>query len=128
MPGYYLVIITAKIASLPGRSNSQGLTSATTRRSGGYPLTRQEGVEILKLPFHRRKAPEFIEEVFQEHDVAPRLLRLRSLGRHQRHNAFAIGGEIDVPADNDRVHERLLGPQPGLARDEGVALHRVACH
>jgi hypothetical protein len=32
---------------------------------------------FLRLPFHRRTTPEFIEEIVQEDDVVLRLLRLR---------------------------------------------------
>jgi hypothetical protein len=82
---------------------------------------RQEVVEILSLPFHWRTTAEFIKEVSQEDDVVL-LLRPASLGWHQRHDALAIGGEIDVLSGIDRVRHLLLRPQLGLARDKGIAL------
>src|SRR5215831_11332779 len=119
----------AALAIRPSKSPEGFLVSAATPHAAYRPQGGRIGLErILRLPFHRRTTLEFIEEVFQEDNVVLRLLRLSSLGRHQRYDALAIGGEIDVFYANEGFRWRPLGPQPRLIRDEGIALHRVTRH
>jgi hypothetical protein len=68
-------------------------------------------------------ASQFVEEVFQEDHVVPQLPHLSSLGRHHRHDALAIGSEVDVLAEEDPVRKRRNGPQPRLVGNEEIVLY-----
>jgi len=73
----------------------------------------------------RHFAPQLVEEIHQEYDVVLRLLRPLGLGgRHQRHDALAVGREIDVPRA-EVAPDLLIGPQPRSVGHEGIALHRI---
>jgi len=76
--------------------------------------------EFVSLP--QRNAPaQFVKEVEQECDVVLRLLPVRTLGRHEGRDTFAVRRNIITTRQTDE-REPLLGPQPRLRR-----LKRISC-
>src|SRR5436190_10094777 len=116
---------------LSGRSHkiSGAIFSNCEGLSGGFRRSRErfgsdELQTFLKLFPRGHAAAEFVEEVFEEGDVVLRLLRTLVVGRHERHDALAVGREVDV-LSAERASDRLLRPQSWFVGHEGVAFYRI---
>ncbi len=86
----------------------------------------QQGYAQLQLLAGGHFAPQLVREVFEEDDLDLCLLGFRPLGRHERHEALAVGRNADIPLPAE-VRELGFRSQPPVGH-KGIALHRICRH
>ena len=84
-------------------------------------------MSIRSFAQRRHAAPDFVEEIPHQPYMTLGFLWLRTLGRHQRDEALAVGGEIQVHSQTE-VRKLLSESHPRLVRHKRFPFHRVIRH